>query len=343
MAALPRLVQGQRGRRLTREIRRRDLLATGAGGILAGAVSFPAAASDAIEVVAEPIALDPADARRRRVGTAEFLGGVALFARDPRFGGWSDLWLDPDGDRLMMISDRGHWLDGRLLAGVEGGPVAVSAARIGTLDDEQGKPLRRREADAEGLARLPDGGFAVSFEQRHRILRYPAAEPPFSRPPVPFAEPPGVSRAPDNGGIEALAMLPDGRLLAIAEELLEDGVNAAWIGDGASWTRTGYRAAPGFNPCGATLAPDGDLLVLERHVRVLSWAVRLARVPRAALTAPGPLAGAEVFRLAAPLTVDNFEGVAARRRADGATVVTLIADDNFSLFQRTLLFAFALA
>jgi hypothetical protein len=41
-----------------------------------------------------------------------------------------------------------------------------------------------------------------------------------------------------------------------------------------------------------------------------------------------------------PLTVDNFEGVAAQARPDGRVRFYLISDDNFSGKQRTLLLAF---
>ena len=52
--------------------------------------------------------------------------------------------------------------------------------------------------------------------------------------------------------------------------------------------------------------------------------------------------GAEVARmdLAKPLTIDNFEGLAAVPGPNGAIRFYLISDDNFSSSQRTLLVAF---
>ena len=342
MVALPQLAQEQRGRRLTRSLRRRDLLASGAGGILAGAVSFAAAAAEPVAVVAEAIGLDPTDPRRRSVGRLEFLGGVILRCRDPRFGGWSDLWLDPGSDRAVMVSDRGRWLDGRLAVDAAGGPAAFVEARLGTLIDLGGRPLPARNADCEALTALPDGGFAVAFEQNHRIWRYPAAEPPFTVPPVALVSPLGLAAAPPNGGIEALASLGDGRLIAFAEWLMEGENHVGWIGDGDSWRRVAYRAAPHHAPTGACLTPDGDLLVLERGVIALSFMARIVRVPRARLDAPEPIVGETLARLSPPLTVDNFEGIAARRGADGRTRVYVVADDNFLFFQRTLLLGFAI-
>ena len=40
--------------------------------------------------------------------------------------------------------------------------------------------------------------------------------------------------------------------------------------------------------------------------------------------------------------VDNMEGIAVHRAADGALVLTLVSDDNFSPLQRTLLLQFSL-
>jgi hypothetical protein len=38
--------------------------------------------------------------------------------------------------------------------------------------------------------------------------------------------------------------------------------------------------------------------------------------------------------------IDNMEGLAVHRAGDGATVLTLISDDNFSPLQRTVLLQF---
>src|SRR6185295_15442339 len=110
-------------------------------------------------------------------------------------------------------------------------------------------------------------------------------------PAVALASPPGLADAPPNGGIEALASLGDGRLIAFAEWLMEGENHVGWIGDGASWRRVAYRAAAHHAPTGACLTPDGDLLVLERGVVALSFMARIVRVPRARLDAPEPIVG----------------------------------------------------
>ena len=59
--------------------------------------------------------------------------------------------------------------------------------------------------------------------------------------------------------------------------------------------------------------------------------------------APGAdLKGTVIATLAPPLSVDNFEGIEARKGEQGETIVYLISDDNFSDRQRTYLLMFEL-
>jgi hypothetical protein len=51
--------------------------------------------------------------------------------------------------------------------------------------------------------------------------------------------------------------------------------------------------------------------------------------------------GREIARLAPPLTVDNFEGLAITRE-HGATMLWMVSDDNLLFLQRTLLMKFRL-
>ena len=205
------------------------------------------------------------------------------------------------------------------------------------------QPLHGNASDAEGLARLPDGGFLVSFERRHRVWLYPPANPPFSAPPRPLPTPPGIEAAPENGSLEALARLADGRLVAIAEALIENGAHAAWLFDDQRWSRFSYRAEAGFSPSGAAGLPNGDLIVLERAFSFLAgFRVRLARVAQAELRAGALARGEELARLDGRHTIDNFEGVAVRTGANGETLLYLVSDDNFVRWQRTLLMMFAI-
>lgn len=278
-----------------------------------------------------------------RAGTLAWRGGVILSCADRRFGGWSDLAIAPGGGRVAMISDNGWTLDAGLALDPDGVPRALPGARLGRLRGEDGQALSGTDADAEGLAAMPDGGFLVSLERSHRILRYPPAEQMFSGIPRRLDEPPGLAQAPRNGGIEALAAWPDGTAIAFAEELRDArGDHRGWISTGKGW-RGLALADHGFDPTGACIAPDGRLLVLQRRLSMLSFSARIVALERHACEAGGRLEGRELGRWDEPGHVDNLEGIAAMRAPDGTTLVYLLSDDNYRrMLQRTLLLCFAL-
>lgn len=272
------------------------------------------------------------------------LGGLELDTSAWGFGGLSGLNLAPDLT-LTAVSDRGRWWRAPLR--LSGGNLAgIGEARFGPLRDATGAPLgQSANADSESLARLPNGDWLVGMERRHRILRFRD----LAGPSQPFEAPPGLEAAPRNGGLEALTVLADGRLLAIAEDLAggEPESRAAWIGSfqGAriAWRRTEYLPAPGLVPTDAAALPDGGALVLERRFTLFGgFSARLAQVSAAALRGPAPLAGETWLELPPDAPAENWEGVATVRH-EGRTLVALVSDDNQSAFQRTLLLLYAIA
>ena len=306
-------------------------------------VAEPAPA-EPLHITAQPVMLNVHDAGQNRVGRLIYRGGISLTSGDGRFGGWSDITITPDGARLVAISDRGFWFDAEMVYDEAGRLTHLDRGRIGPLVNLGGWPMRLLTGDAEGLAAAPDGSFFISFERRHRVWRYPPAEPPFSVLPGVVPVPPGTEDMPDNGGIEAMVWLPGGRLLALAEAFYDGSDNVGWIGDGRQWQRLTYVAGPDFKPTGATLLPDGDILVLER--RFTRFGVPGARLVKVAVQDVRPgvrLVGAELARIEPPLSLDNFEGVAARRGPGGETFIYLMSDDNYFFLQRTLLLMFELA
>lgn len=90
---------------------------------------------------------------------------------------------------------------------------------------------------------------------------------------------------------------------------------------------------PPFLPTGADIAHDGMLYVLERD---FSWLGGFStRLRRAALSDWPTLRPETLFTQIGGL--DNMEGLASWRDSDGAVRLLMIADDNFSPLQRTLL------
>jgi hypothetical protein len=271
---------------------------------------------------------------------ARVAGVLALDTRAIGFGGLSGLWLGdaPEGAPLPLaaVSDTGAWLEGLLHLDPALRPVRLELRRSGRLADERGRALPRgRTSDAEALVRLPDGRFLVAFEGWHRVRLYPALDAAAEH----LAAPPGLADSPRNGGIEAMTLLPDGRILAIAESLgAGPGLRRAWLGRlgprGMAWEARAYRPAEGLDPTAAAALPDGRVLVVERGFSLLGgFFGRVAVLP--GLTAP-VLEGPSLLAYPDALPAENWEGAAVARRG-GRLLAGLVSDDNEHPLQRGLL------
>ena len=133
--------------------------------------------------------------------------------------------------------------------------------------------------------------------------------------------------------------------MPIAERSLDaDGNHRGFIVGGPQTGTFSLRRSDDFDVSDAAFLPDGDLLVLERKFSFAAGvAIRIRRIAGAAIR-PGALLDGPVLLVAdSHYQIDNMEGLAVRTTADGKTLLTLISDDNNSIFQRTLLLQFALA
>ena len=262
------------------------------------------------------------------IGDFHYAGGLFLTSRQTdQLHALSDLEVTGT-DRLTAIGDLGVLVHARLVLDGAGRLVGLADARLTSLTGEDGKPFSNKtDADAEGLALLPNGDRLVSFERRDRIWLYPAGGGPPR--PVPM---PDVS-FPLNLGMEALAADP------------ESGTDAYIVGaeaSGDTWTCR-MRSKPCVR--GPTVdKPSAFGLVAIKRLPGMRT-VYLLR----AFDALGSRNTLQIFRstrmvarmdMAPPLTVDNFEGVAAVPRPDGGVRFYLLSDDNAQATQRTLLLAF---
>lgn len=310
----------------------------------------------AFAVDARPVPLDESDPGQARVGPLLYRGGLWLRSADPRFGGLSGLHVSADGEEVVAVSDCGRGFTARLEYGPGGDLTGMRDAALRELAGPGGRALERDEIDAEGLAPGADHELLVAFERRApRIWSY-GLDPPLAGPAENRPVPPFGGDCQGNRGPEALATLADGRIFIACEGSgLEGGATTVWLGRGESWTSRPYPLAERetgigdvFRPTGATLLPDGDVLVLERRFPPIE--ARIMLLSQAELEGEGPLSPREVARLTPPLTLDNFEGLDARRAASGATFLYLVSDDNGCVklhgvvapraLQRTLLLMF---
>jgi hypothetical protein len=312
------------------------------------------AAPERIEIDARPI---PHFQRGRpdvkRFGRLEYRGGLVLTSPSPSFGGWSGLVMAPDGSKLLSISDVGGWLTTEV-AYQDAGPIGLRNARLGPLLSARGHALKdKRERDAEGVTLL-DGSLAkgtllVSFERLHRIGRFPIRDGVVQAPTAYFPLHSDARRMSANQGIEAVAVLQDGRLkgsvVAFAERLTRgSGYHTGWI-----WIRGKPRPIHlkdigGFDITDAASLSNGDLIVLERRFRWTEGVkMRLRRLAANEIAPGARLVGETLIQADSGFEIDNMEGLAAHRGAKGETVLSLISDDNFNRgLQRTLFLQFTL-
>jgi len=301
------------------------VIAVAGGGVVAAPQSRTVArvAIGSISIDAVPVPLNPKNPSAVAIGDFLYAGGLALTSRHTdQLHALSDLEVTGT-DRLTAVGDLGALVHARLVLNSAGRLVGLADARLTLLTGEDGKPFSdKANADAEGLALLPNGDRLVSFERRDRIWLYPAP----GGPPRP-APMPAVS-FPLNGGMEALAPDP------------EAGADAYVVGaevSGETWSCR-LRSKPCIK--GPTVdKPEGFGLVAIKRLPGMQTAYLLRALNRISLRVFRSTRMVARMDLAAPMTVDNFEGLAAVPRPGGVRFY-LLSDDNAQASQRTLLLAF---
>lgn len=334
-------------------------LAVGAGAGIAATVRVaaddgPGAASRAVEIEAKPVAsFLRSSPQTRRFGPLEFRGGLVLTSPSPDFGGWSGLAMDQAGRSVLAISDAGAWLAADVT--YDGSrPTGFAHGRMGFLHALDGRQLRsKREQDAESVAlldgTLANGTLIIGFEREHRIGRFHIRNRELAAPSGYLKLPTDARRMQANQGIEALAVLQAGPLrgsvVAFAERFTRgSGYHTGWIWVRGEPQRFQLQDIDGFNITDAAGLPDGGLVVLERYFRWTEGVkMRIRRLSAGEVVPGSRTAGRTLLEADGSYEIDNMEGIAVHRGAQGETVLSLISDDNFNRFlQRTVFLQFSL-
>ncbi len=288
-----------------------------------------------------------------QIGDLTYLGGIRIISSERRLGGLSGLIVSRDGSEFVSVSDQADWVRGKIF--YENGRLSgVESLTVGSMLDEQGKPLIHKKGDAEAVEQVdPSGPFpghvVVAFEREHRLWRYDLGEAGFAARPLDLKIPSAVRALEDNQGIESLHITSDGEVIAITEGTYDDqGRTRGWVMrlnkdglsvDGAqplfleTWTT--------FKPTDLTRLADGRYLLLQRHFSPRTGPIIQLRDLGSELVQGGnTIAGALLAQLDMGFNIDNMEGLAARQTDDGRTLIYVISDDNFNPLQRTLLLMF---
>lgn len=290
-------------------------------------------------IALRPLGLDPAHPGQRRVGELIFLAAWELGSGNGDFGGISALTALPDG-RFVGVSDAGTLIGFGLTS-----DDRIDRPFIAPLPESEGPGKSFRDRDSEGITYDRDSGqFWVSYEAKHAIRRFSRS---FARSNG-MVRPAEMQSWPSNKGAETIVRLSDGRFIAIAESLEEDIHDALlFSGDpvepGTVIARFKYRPPAGYRVTDGAMLPDGRLLLLHREIGIpKGFAAKLALVDPENIVKDARIKGHVIATLTPPLLVDNMEGVAVTSD-NGRTIIWLISDNNFNIFQRTLLMKFRLS
>lgn len=279
-----------------------------------------------------------------RVGALTFVEGWELTSNYSLFGGFSGIaMIGPR--RFLLVGDTGLvtgftlYPDGRVLRPF----IAPLPDGPGGEDRKKGGKTSR---DAEALTASPDGShYWIGFEQYHSIYRF---GPSLVKAEA-HASPRAFEPLWNNGGIEGLARMHDGRFLAIAEkeekiapQKAQPGVPAyLFYGDPTEapdrFMPFRYDAQGKGKVTDVQQLPDGRFLILHRDLSLLDGFISTLAI--ADLGSLGPhdvMTSKAIARIEAPAISDNFEGMAITTKGQD-WYIWMVSDDNLMGFQRNLL------
>lgn len=315
----------------------------------AAPVFAQSASAEAVAVSARSITSFRNAAIGEPVGSLIFAGGLELTSTHPDFGGISGLAF-LDAARFVMVTDQGRFLSGSIEL-ADGAPSGLSDVEIDLIRNSSGNPLPNRfSSDSEAIEVVVRNGepdaVRVGFENLARIAEFDLVD---SRPFGPAREiaiPQWLTDLRTNESIESVCIAPPaspiaGSTLIIAEAHAKtSGQWAATLLGNRDRGDLGLAMAPGVNPTDCAFLPNGDLLVLERGLAFLAFSMQVRQI-RATEIRPGATLEGEIILSGSGSAVDNFEALGVRTLPDGQTRVTIVSDDNFNSFQRTLLLEFS--
>jgi hypothetical protein len=284
----------------------------------------------------------------------EWRAGVVWRAPDAeRFGGFSGLSLSPDGTQLLALSDRVRLLRAQVQRRADGALNGLLLQGGNGLLTRTNAALTPFNSDPESLARVwpqtAQSPLFIGFEGLTRVISY--HQPLESTADLTATRLHAWNHFEErfgNTGFEALAPLPGGGVLAIAEAPKPDvdlgpGAPAFAYRNGAWLHAFDMPDSQGFAVSGADLGPEGHLWVLERYLGWTGFVTRIRRFELLENAGTLTLGPSETLLQGRLGVRDNYEGISLWCSPAGRIIITLIADDGFSIWQRNAVAEFRLA
>lgn len=278
-------------------------------------------------------------------------GGIVMSSQIPEFGGLSGIAFTGPGNRLAMVTDKGNFVAGHLIYDEAGAPLGFGGTHIEPIRNSKGAELPRKFAkDAEAIETIIRDGVPaavrVGFENLTRVADFALVNGVPSGAAREVAIPEWLSRLRTNKSLEAVCIAPPaspvaGSTILIAENARSNSDYSAFMLGDRDRGELAINRTPGLDPTDCAFLPNGDLLVLERGVAFLSFSMQVRRIPAAEVRPGNKLTGAVILK-ASGGDIDNMEGIAVHEGPNGDTRITLISDDNFNDWERSLLLEFSL-
>lgn len=312
-----------------------------------------AAAADApvktLEIHSQQISRFEIGSDRTQFGPLEFVGGLVLTSDDADLGALSAIRFLKPGAEFIGVADTGFWYGGRLEHDSDGRPSAISGFTMQEMVGRDGAILGEKWlTDAEGLG-LKDGKVTASFERVHRVSEYALDLADMKGPlrDLDFLVPAKELRS--NRGFETIAVAPadgpfEGARVLVSEKSLDKhgDIFGAVIEGPRKGIFTVARSGE-FDITDGAFLPNGDLLLLERSFAMAEGVkMRLRRIAGDTIGKGARVDGEVLLVADMSYQIDNMEGMDVWTRADGATMVSIVSDDNHSILQRNLYLEFRL-
>jgi len=280
-----------------------------------------------------------------RTGALIYRGGVSLSSTHENFGGFSGLHISADGQSLLAISDRAHWLKADIDYSEDGHLQAVSNAKMAAMKNKQGAPFKRSHADSEGLSVFKNQ-VLVSFERTPRIEAYHFNESGDLSPPQKIYDFKAYPYLRSNKSLESVAHIDENNIITIAERSLKKnglenipGFSLNLLeNDKKELTLFSIQKTDKFDITEIDVL-NGTVFFLERYFSPKEGLH--IRLSSAELDTKKTIKTNELAKFGLFHQIDNFEGLSVRQTPEEKTYLYIISDNNFNQTrQKTLLLMF---